>query len=100
MRQTLHLFRYNAELSETGLDRLGVGYLNPEHVQQMDSVDHIEEMRQVRQAVGKKVTMNTSTVSQYKSTIRYLGAESDFESSAFADSAMPALGVKRIRDSA
>ena len=66
----------------------------------MDSVDHIEEMRQVRQAVGKKVTMNTSTVSQYnRYQFGYLGAESDFESSAFANSATPALGVKRIRDS-
>jgi len=49
--------RYNAELSKTGLDRLGVGHLNPEHVQQMDSVDHIDEMQQVGQAVGKKVSI-------------------------------------------
>jgi hypothetical protein len=31
----------------------------------MDSVDHIEEMQQVGQAVGKKVAMNTSTLSQH-----------------------------------
>src|SRR6266542_2567841 len=49
--------RYNAELSKAGLDRLGVGHLNPEHVQQMDSVDHIDEMQQVGQAVGKKVSI-------------------------------------------
>jgi hypothetical protein len=49
--------RYNAELSKAGLDRLGVGHLNPEHVQQMDSVDHIDEMKQVGQAVGKKVVI-------------------------------------------
>jgi hypothetical protein len=49
--------RYNAELSKTGLDRLGVGHLNPEHVQQMDSVEHIEEMQQVGQAIGRKVAM-------------------------------------------
>jgi uncharacterized protein len=49
--------RYNAELSKTGLDRLGVGHLSPEHVQQMDSVDHIDEMQQVGQAVGEKVKM-------------------------------------------
>jgi len=49
--------RYNAELSEAGLDRLGVGNLSPEHVQQMDSVDHIDEMKQVGEAVGKKVTI-------------------------------------------
>jgi hypothetical protein len=34
-----------------------VEHLNPEHVQQMDSVDHIEEMRQVGQAVVKKVAI-------------------------------------------
>ena len=39
--------RYNAELSKTGLERLGVGHLDPEHVQQMDSVDHIGEMQEL-----------------------------------------------------
>ena len=47
--------RYNAELSPVGLKRLGVGHLNPEHVQQMDSVDHIAEMEEVGRAVAKKV---------------------------------------------
>ena len=47
--------RYNAELSPEGLDRLGVGRLKPEHVQQMDSVEHIGEMKQVGEAVAKKV---------------------------------------------
>ncbi len=48
--------RYNAELSQDGLQRLGVGHLKPEHVQQMDSVDHIAEMQEVGRAVAKKVT--------------------------------------------
>jgi len=47
--------RYNAELSAKGLEGLGVGHLNPEHVQQMDSVDHIAEMEEVGRAVAKKV---------------------------------------------
>jgi patatin-like phospholipase/acyl hydrolase len=49
--------RYNAELSQKGLDRLGVGHLKPERVQQMDSVEHIGEMQQVGRAVAKKVDM-------------------------------------------
>jgi hypothetical protein len=47
--------RYNAELSREGLNALGLPDIKPADVQQMDSVDHIEEMRQVGQAVGKKV---------------------------------------------
>lgn len=49
--------RYNAELSQDGLKRLGVGHLKPEHVQQMDSVEHIAEMQQVGRAVAKKVAI-------------------------------------------
>jgi uncharacterized protein len=46
--------RYNAELSTEGLERLGLGHLKPEHVQQMDSVTHIAEMREVGQAVAQQ----------------------------------------------
>jgi uncharacterized protein len=46
--------RYNAELSKTGLERLGVGHLDPEHVQQMDSVDHIGEMQELGQALAQQ----------------------------------------------
>jgi uncharacterized protein len=49
--------RYNAELSAEGLQRLGVGHLKPEHVQQMDSVDHIPEMQEVGVAVAKSVSI-------------------------------------------
>jgi hypothetical protein len=49
--------RYNAELSKGGLQRLGVGHLNPVHVQQMDSVDHIPEMQEVGRAVAKKIAL-------------------------------------------
>lgn len=47
--------RYNAELSKEGLTKLGVGHLTPEHVQQMDSVEHIPQMQEVGRAVAKKV---------------------------------------------
>ncbi len=53
--------RYNAELSADGLQRLGVAHLNPEHVQQMDSVDHIPEMQEVGVAVSKSVTIQHFT---------------------------------------
>lgn len=47
--------RYNAELSEEGLERLGLSGIKPEHVQQLDSTDHIKELQQVGQAVAKEV---------------------------------------------
>ncbi len=47
--------RYNAELSQEGLDRLGVGHLIPEQVQQMDSVEYIPEMQEVGRAAARQV---------------------------------------------
>jgi hypothetical protein len=50
--------RYNAELSGKGLKALGIGHLSPEHVQQMDSVKYIPEMREVGRALAQqKVNM-------------------------------------------
>ena len=49
--------RYNAELSREGLDALDLQQINPGHVQQMDSVDHISEMQEVGRAVGLKVAI-------------------------------------------
>jgi len=46
--------RYNAELSREGLDALGLEHINPAHVQQMDSVDHIGEMQEVGRAVAEQ----------------------------------------------
>jgi patatin-like phospholipase/acyl hydrolase len=46
--------RYNAELSREGLDALGLQQINPGHVQQMDSVDHISEMQEVGRAVAQQ----------------------------------------------
>jgi patatin-like phospholipase/acyl hydrolase len=44
--------RYNAELSDDGLAALGVSEINPAHVQEMDSTDHIAELRRVGEAVA------------------------------------------------
>lgn len=46
--------RYNADLSRAGLDALGLQGIDPAHVQQMDSVDHIGEMQQVGRAVAER----------------------------------------------
>jgi len=47
--------RYNAELSRTGLDKLGLTGIKPEDVQKLDSVEHIEELQEVGQAIARKV---------------------------------------------
>lgn len=47
--------RYNAELTLEGLKNLGLSGIRPEHVQQLDSVEHIPELQQVGQAVAKSV---------------------------------------------
>ena len=45
--------RYNAELTREGLTALGLPGIEPAHVQQMDSVDHIAELQEVGRAVAK-----------------------------------------------
>jgi len=45
--------RYNAELTTKGLIALGAPGIPPEHVQQMDSVEHITELQDVGRAVAK-----------------------------------------------
>ncbi len=45
--------RYNAELTEEGLQALGLPEIKPQDVQQMDSVDHTEDLRRVGAAVAK-----------------------------------------------
>lgn len=47
--------RYNAELTPKGLNKLGLGSIKPKHVQKMDSVDNISELRQIGEAIAKKV---------------------------------------------
>lgn len=47
--------RYNADLSREGLDALGLPGVNPEHVQQLDSVQHIRELRLVGETLAHRV---------------------------------------------
>ena len=49
--------RYNAELSRSGLDELGLADVEPEDVQRLDSVQHIPELRRVGQAVAREVAV-------------------------------------------
>ncbi len=49
--------RYNAELTSVGLKKLGLPGIKPEHVQQLDSVEHVAELQQVGQAVAKSVKL-------------------------------------------
>ena len=49
--------RFNAELSRKGLDDLELKAIKPEDVQMLDSVDHIEELQQVGQAIAKNVEL-------------------------------------------
>jgi uncharacterized protein len=44
--------RYNTELTRKGLDALGLPDVVPEHVQMLDSVDHIKELCRVGRAVA------------------------------------------------
>ena len=46
--------RYNAELTDKGLSDLGLSGINPEDVQQLDSVEHIKKLQAVGQAVGER----------------------------------------------
>ena len=43
--------RYNAELTRPGLDRLGLPKIDPGNVQQLDSVEFIEDLQKVGQAL-------------------------------------------------
>ncbi|MGA7054308.1 MAG: patatin-like phospholipase family protein [Mycobacterium sp.] len=46
--------RYNADLSATGLAELGLPDIRPDDVQQMDSVDHIDELQKIGQRVAER----------------------------------------------
>jgi hypothetical protein len=50
--------RYNADLSRRGLDDLGLNNIQPEDVQQMDSVVHIPQLQEVGRAVAREVNVD------------------------------------------
>jgi predicted acylesterase/phospholipase RssA len=45
--------RYNAELTREGLDALGLGDIHPPHVQQLDSIAHMDDLARVGQAIAR-----------------------------------------------
>ena len=45
--------RYNADVSRAGLDALGLPEVQPSHVQLLDSIKYIDEIRQVGEAAGR-----------------------------------------------
>jgi len=46
--------RYNANLSEEGLQEMALGHIDSDEVRQMDSVEFIDKLREVGKAVGEK----------------------------------------------
>jgi patatin-like phospholipase/acyl hydrolase len=45
--------RFNAELSEQGLQQLGLHGIRPENVQMLDSIDHIDDLMRIGQTVAQ-----------------------------------------------
>ena len=55
-RQFLYA-RYNADLSQQGLDAMGMSHIVSDHVRQMDSVKYIDKLREVGKVAAKQVDM-------------------------------------------
>ena len=49
--------RYDPDVSAEGLSALGLGNVEAAHVQAMDKVEHLEEMRKVGRTYAEKVDM-------------------------------------------
>ncbi len=57
-RQFLYA-RYNPDVSRAGLDALGLTAIDPDHVQALDQIEHIDEMQKVGRAyAARHVDMN------------------------------------------
>src|SRR4051812_46095818 len=54
-RRLFSYVRYNAELTRAALDVRGLRNVTPEHVQRLDSVDHLDELQDVGKAVAEDV---------------------------------------------
>jgi patatin-like phospholipase/acyl hydrolase len=54
-RRLFTYLRYNAELTRSGLDRLGLPEVEPEKVQKLDSVEFIGDLQKVGRAVARSV---------------------------------------------
>ncbi|MFZ1199535.1 MAG: patatin-like phospholipase family protein [Desulfobacterales bacterium] len=49
--------RYTADLSRNGLDEMGLPDIRPEHVQKLDSVKHIDDLRRVGRKVAEEIKL-------------------------------------------
>jgi hypothetical protein len=49
--------RYNADLSQPGLDAMGLSHIVSDEVRQMDSVKYIDKLREVGRTAAKKINM-------------------------------------------
>lgn len=49
--------RYNAELTPTGLEELGLGGIDADRVRKMDDVDNVDELAQIGDALAGKVDL-------------------------------------------
>ena len=56
MRKQFTYLRYNAELTNTGLAGLDLKDIDPNHVQQLDSIAYMSQLRRVGEAVGRQVS--------------------------------------------
>ena len=56
MRKQFTYLRYNAELTKTGLAGLDLKDIDPNHVQQLDSIAYMSQLRRVGEAVGRQVS--------------------------------------------
>lgn len=55
-----HLFtyaRYNDELTQTALERMGLGHINCHDLLPIDSINHMNELKEVGKAVAKQVEL-------------------------------------------
>ena len=50
--------RYNASLSSTGLEELGLGHIDERHVQKLNSVDYIDELLEIGDRIAEDVDLN------------------------------------------
>ena len=46
--------RYNADLTAEGLDKLGLADIQPEKIQQLDSIEHTADLQRVGQAIAQQ----------------------------------------------
>lgn len=57
--------RYNADLSEEGLEKAGLGHIDSDNVREMDSTKYIPELREVGRAIGKQQVKVTEHFSSF-----------------------------------